>query len=86
MGARAEKIGSGTGIRGYTSRVELIGDQEGIAALKAIHTKNRDYLKFLLGEIRSNTDLRAAFKAEDGSQWHITLDPKSNELKVEKKA
>ena len=66
--------------------MELIGDPDGIAALKAIHTKNRDYLKFLLGEIRSNTDLRATFKADDGSQWHITLDPKSNELKVEKKA
>lgn len=65
--------------------VELTGDPDGIAALKAIHTKNRDYLKFLLGEIRSNTDLRAAFKGEDGSQWQITLDPKSNNLAIEKK-
>jgi hypothetical protein len=66
--------------------VELTGDPEGIAALKAIHTKNRDYLKFLIGEIRSNTDLRTVFKGDDGSAWHITLDPKSNKLDVQKKA
>lgn len=66
--------------------MELTGDPQGIAALKAIHAKNREYLKFLLGEIRSNTDLRAQFKAEDGSHWNITLDPKTNALDVQKKA
>ena len=62
--------------------MELIGNPEGIAALKAIKEKNRDYLKFLLGEIRSNTDLKTVFKAEDGHRYSVTLDAKAQTLTV----
>lgn len=71
---------------GYNRRVELTGDQAGIAALKALKDKNREYLKFLLGEIRSNTDLKTTFKADDGQAYVVTLEPKSNVLTVEKKS
>ena len=62
--------------------VELLGDPNGIQALKAIKEKNRDYLKFLLGEIRSNTDLKTTFKADDGARYSVTLDPKAKTLTV----
>ena len=62
--------------------MELIGNAAGIAALKAIKEKNRDYLKFLLGEIRSNTDLKTSFKAEDGARYSVTLDAKAQTLTV----
>lgn len=62
--------------------VELAGDPGGILALKQIKEKNRDYLKFLLGEIRSNTDLRTTFKSEDGNKYSVALDPKANTLTV----
>jgi len=62
--------------------VELIGNAAGIAALKAIKEKNRDYLKFLLGEIRSNTDLKTVFKADDGARYSVTLDQKAQTLTV----
>jgi hypothetical protein len=72
--------------RGYDRDVELAGDEIGIAALKSMHAKNKEYLKFLLGEIRSNTDLRASFSAEDGQAFTITLEPKSGKLQIAKKA
>jgi hypothetical protein len=62
--------------------MELLGDAGGIEALKSIKEKNRDYLKFLLGEIRTNTDLKTVFKAEDGKQYSVQLDPKSGNLTV----
>ena len=62
--------------------MELIGNEAGIAALKAIKEKNRDYLKFLLGEIRSNTDLKTVFKADDGIRYCVTLDAKAQTLTV----
>ena len=65
--------------------MDLNGDQVGIAALKAMRDKNKEYLKFLLAEIKSNTDLRATFKDDAGQQFDITLDPKANTLTVTKK-
>jgi hypothetical protein len=66
--------------------VELAGDETGIAALKSLRDKNKEYLKFLLGEIRSNTDMRATFTAEDGAMYTITLNPKSGTLQIDKKS
>jgi hypothetical protein len=64
--------------------VQITGDDAGIAALKAIKEKNRDYLKFLLGEIRSNTDLKTTFKSDDGQHYAVALEPKSMTLTVSK--
>lgn len=68
--------------QGRLRKVELHGDPGGIAALKMIKEKNRDYLKFLLGEIRSNTDLKTTFKSDDGNKYAVVLDPKANTLTV----
>ena len=64
--------------------MDLQGDQEGIAVLKAMHDKDKDYLRMLVGEARTNTDLKTEFKSEDGSKrWVLRLDPKSGNLIVE---
>jgi len=64
--------------------MKLEGDEEGIAVLKAMHERDHEYLKMLVGEARSNTDLKTEFKSEDGSRrWVLRLDPKSGNLLVE---
>jgi hypothetical protein len=63
--------------------MELTGDSEGIAALKALAASDRGYLKFLIGEARSNTDLCTRFSGEDGRRWTLRLDPASGNLVVE---
>jgi len=65
--------------------VKLEGDEEGIAVLKAMHAQDKTYLKFLVGEAKTNTDLRAPFKAEDGRAFLLRVDPKTGNLVVEKK-
>ncbi|GAB5547305.1 MAG: hypothetical protein RLO52_33540 [Sandaracinaceae bacterium] len=66
--------------------MKLEGDEEGIAVLKAMHAKDKTYLKFLVGEAKTNTDLRAPFKGEDGRAFLLRVDPKTGNLVVEKKA
>jgi hypothetical protein len=63
--------------------VKLEGDADGIAALKAMHAKDKDYVKMLVGEARTNTDLKAPFKAEDGRRFVLRLDPMTGNLRVE---
>ncbi|HEV8323337.1 MAG TPA: hypothetical protein VG389_17100 [Myxococcota bacterium] len=62
--------------------MELVGDPHGIAALKAMHDKDNEYLKFLVKEARSNSDLTAHFTAEDGTKWRLKFDPLSSHLEV----
>lgn len=63
--------------------MKLEGDADGIAALKAMHAKDKDYVKMLVGEARTNTDLKAPFKAEDGRRFVLRLDPMTGNLRVE---
>ena len=65
--------------------MRLEGDPDGIAALEALHAKDKSYLKFLVGEAKTNTDLKTTFKAEDGRTFVLRLDPKSGNLVVELK-
>jgi hypothetical protein len=69
---------------GTVGAVKLEGDEAGIAVLKAMHDKDKDYLKFLVGEARTNTDLKAPFKSEDGTAYVLRVDPKSGNLIVER--
>lgn len=62
--------------------MKLEGDDEGIAVLKAMHARDKDYLKMLVGEARTNTDLRATFKSDDGRRFVLSVDPKSGNLLV----
>lgn len=62
--------------------MDLLGDADGIAALKAMHAKDKGYLKFLVAEARSNIDMTARFTAEDGKKWRLAFDPASGNLTV----
>jgi hypothetical protein len=66
--------------------VELTGDQEGISALKALHAQDKSYLKFLIGEARSNTDSIAFFTAADGKKWQLFFDPRNGNIEVKPRA
>jgi hypothetical protein len=64
--------------------VKLTGDEEGVAALKAMHAKDGGaYVKFLVQEARTNTDLKAEFRAEDGTLYVLKLDLKSGDLVID---
>lgn len=67
----------------YRRRVKLEGDEEGIATLKAMHAKDKTYLKFLVGEAKTNTDHRATFKSDDGRPFVLRVDVKTGNLVVE---
>lgn len=62
--------------------MKLEGDDEGIAVLKAMHARDKDYLKMLVGEARTNTDLKATFKGDDGRRFVLSVDPQSGNLRV----
>ena len=64
--------------------MDLRGDPDGIAALKALHADDKGYLKFLLNEANSNADLSAKFTAKDGSQWIVKVDPRAGVIDVQR--
>ena len=66
--------------------MKLVGDAEGIAALKELSQHNRDYLKFLIAEAGTNTDHTASFTGPDGTKWHLVVKPGSAELVVKRAA
>jgi hypothetical protein len=64
--------------------VHVTGFEPGVAALKALAEKDREYLKFLIKEARSNTDLRTRFKGPEGdATFVLRLDPKTGDLIIE---
>lgn len=63
--------------------VHLTGYEPGVAALKALAEKDREYLKFLIKEARSNTDLKTTFKGPDGIAHVLKVDPVSGDLLIE---
>ncbi len=62
--------------------MKLTGDAEGIEMLRALHADNKEYLKFLVGEAKSNSDLCARFKDKDGKAWTLRLDMATGDLEV----
>ncbi len=67
----------------YCPDVKLSGDPVGVAALKALADKDREYLKFLINEARSNTDLKTTFKSEAGTPYVLRLDVQTGDFVVE---
>jgi hypothetical protein len=63
--------------------VKLEGDEEGISVLKAMHAKDKDYLKMLVGEATTNTDHKATFRSDEGKLFVLRVDPKTGNLVVE---
>ena len=62
--------------------MRLTGDEQGIAALKALSQKDGEYLKFLIREARSNTDLCTRFKSPEGVAFVLKVDAKTGDLAV----
>jgi hypothetical protein len=60
----------------------VIGDPDAIAALKAMVTEHRDYLKFLLAEAQTNADHTATFTGSDGTRYSLQLDLATGQIKV----
>jgi hypothetical protein len=65
--------------------VNLTGDPDGLAVLKAFQEGNRDYLKFLIQEARSVFEHHVDFKGADGAQFRLIFDVRTGAFKVEKK-
>ena len=61
----------------------LNGDPQGIAALKAMHEKNKGFVKAVLEDARSTTDNTSYFRGDDGLRYKVTLDPTSGDLTIE---
>lgn len=66
--------------------MQVVGDPEGVAALKAMAAEHRDYLKFLLNEAKSATGHAASFRAADGTRWEVVHHPESGDIEVRKPA
>ena len=62
--------------------MRLTGDAQGIQALKALSQKDNEYLKFLIREARSNTDLMTRFKSPEGVAYVLAVDAKTGDLTV----
>lgn len=65
--------------------MNLTGDPDGLAVLKAFQEGNRDYLKFLIQEARSVFEHHVDFKGADGAQFRLIFDVRTGAFKVEKK-
>ena len=63
--------------------MKLTGHEQGVAELKTLHAENNTYLKFLIDEARTNTDLMAEFRGKDGTLYILRLDLKSGDMVVE---
>ena len=44
----------------------------------------KEYLRFLVGEAKSNTDYVAPFTSKEGMRYNLRLDPKTGDLNVER--
>lgn len=66
--------------------MKLVGDPDGIAALKALVEEHRDYMKFLITEAQSNTPHVAPFRGGDGTKWELVIHLETGDLEVRKVA
>lgn len=62
--------------------MHVVGDPDGVAALKAMAAEHREYLKFLINEAQSSTTHSAIFKGADESKWEVRWHPESGDLEV----
>lgn len=64
--------------------MKISGDPEGIAALKNLKERDPEYLKFILKEATTNTDLKSYYRSPEGIKFEITFIPKNFEFVVKK--
>ncbi len=63
--------------------MNLVGDPAGLEELKKIKEERKEFLKFLLAEVKTSLNCTATFKGTDGRQWKLTFDGRRDELKVD---
>jgi hypothetical protein len=61
------------------------GDPDGLAALKVLQERNRDYLKFLIQEAKTVFEHHVDFKSESGVKFRLVFDMKTGAFTVGKK-
>ena len=64
--------------------MKLVGDPDGISALKELVDAHREYMKFLIAEAQSNADHTAAFRGNDGSKWLLVMHLQNGDLEVKR--
>lgn len=64
--------------------MKISGDIEGINALKMLKERDPEYLKFILKEATTNTDLKSYYKTPDGVKFEIKFIPQNFEFVVKK--
>jgi len=64
--------------------MKLKGDPLGIDELKKMRESNPDFLKFVLKEASTNTDLKTTFKSPNGDRYQVSFNPKTFEFLIEK--
>jgi hypothetical protein len=65
--------------------VKINGDPAGIEELKKMGTERKDYLKYIITEAKTNTDLSTTFKGSDGTtKYKLSWDRMTGELTVTK--
>ena len=65
--------------------MKIVGDPDGMEELKKMQVERKDYLKYIITEAKTNTDLSTTFKGSDGqTKYKITYNRMAQELKVEK--
>ena len=63
--------------------MKLSGDPKGVEELRLFKEKDAEYLKFILNEAKTNTDLITTFKSRDGRQkYRLTFHPQTDEFTV----
>ncbi len=63
--------------------MNLVGDPAGLEELKLIKEQRKDFLKFLLTEVKTSVGRTTTFKGADGRHWRLTYNAASDELKIE---
>lgn len=71
-------------ILGEGALMKLVGDDHGIAVLKAIRQSRPDYLKFLITEARSSTLQFVEFFSDDEQKYLLKFRARTGQLVVEK--
>lgn len=64
--------------------MQLVGDPEGVAALKELAQSSREFLKFLISEAQTATNHVAPFTGTDGTRWQLVLKPGSSDLEIQR--
>jgi uncharacterized protein (DUF736 family) len=65
--------------------MKLVGDPDGLEELKKMQTERKDYLKYIITEAKTNTDLSTTFRSSDGqTKYKIIYNRAAQELSVEK--